>query len=377
MAGKILNKIDNVIDFSKNPDLLEEELSELIEDKNSIGLLEEKASISQKRVMKLIEESSKDFINREEAVKTILAGLVSGISVVLFGPPGTAKSALIRRITSLSGLNSSEEKYFEYLLTNHTMPEEIFGSVNLEELSKGRIKRETRGKLPKAEIAFLDELFRGGSHILNTLLTIINEKRFDSGDGMEQVPLLGLIGASNDVPRDPDLEAFYDRFPIRVWLESVLDTNIKSLDSFEKNTYELLDSSLQNEKRRIFSSWNPKVSIEKEKQGIISCTNDFRLIRAYIISNIRNASKERKDQYINMFKDVKYRCRLSDRSFGFLWLYAAALDFINGRDITCKSPESQGHIDVFKYVPRSRKDCSFLEDIVKKRKNNDNYTSNI
>ena len=62
MAGKILNKIDNVIDFSKNPDLLEEELSELIEDKNSIGLLEEKASISQKRVMKLIEKCSKDFV---------------------------------------------------------------------------------------------------------------------------------------------------------------------------------------------------------------------------------------------------------------------------------------------------------------------------
>ena len=260
----MLENINSLNKFSKiETNELEKYLARMIFDKGSSNDLTNAANVSRDRIIEMIKKVNKGFTNRKKAIETVVAGLVSGISVVLFGPPGTAKSALIRKITSFTGLNSYKGKYFEYLLTNHTMPDEIFGSVNLEELSKGRIKRETANKLPNAEIAFLDELFRGGSHILNTLLTIINEKRYDSGDGMKQVPLLGLIGASNSVPTDPDLEAFYDRFPVRVWLNSIFDTTEITNTKLDSNLKKLIEQSIQNERERIFSSWNSEESLKK------------------------------------------------------------------------------------------------------------------
>ena len=194
---------------------------------------------------------------------------------------------------------------------------------------------------------------------------------------MSSVPLLGLIGASNYAPTDPDLEAFYDRFPVRVWLNSIFDIEQSTTSKHEDKLKSLIEQSLQNERNRIFASWNLEESLKKEKDEIITCTNDFRVVRAYLISNIEHSNEERQKQYTNLFKSVRDRCKLSDRSFGYLWLYAAAFDFVNGKNPNSESPTSSGHIDVFKYVSRNMKDFGFLKDKIKNAKKLDNHNSNI
>ena len=130
--------------------------------------------------------------------------------LLLLGPPGTAKSALSRRL-SLS-LNST---YFERQLTRFSVPEELFGPLSLKELQNDKYIRNTEGYLPEATIAFVDEIFKANSAILNTMLTLINERQFDNGNQRTEVPLLCLVGASNEPPEDDELDALFDRFLFR------------------------------------------------------------------------------------------------------------------------------------------------------------------
>lgn len=347
----MLDSINVLKEFSNIPaNEIEIELSDLVKG-NKLKLLEDKAEIVKHRLSELVSKTSSIFVNRKEAVTTVVTSLISGIPAVLLGDPGTAKSALVRQIAEYMGLNSKNENYFEYLLTSHTMPEEIFGGMKLESLASGKIEKETRNKLPRAEIAFLDEMFRGGSHILNTLLTIINEKRFDSGAGMEYVPLLGIIGASNNPPIDPELEAFYDRFPIRLWVHSIFDSQDSignDASKQERINAKLLSSSLMNEKKRLLKLWS---NHKDEKQtSLVSCTNDFRVARAYLIS-LLNDEKDtaRIKQYSDLFVGLRKTLNLTDRNFGQLWLFAAAYDFINEKALE-PYPNADGHVKVFEYA---------------------------
>ncbi|HWV39217.1 MAG TPA: AAA family ATPase [Vulgatibacter sp.] len=151
------------------------------------------------------------FLEREEVVEGLLCALVAGQHVLLLGPPGTAKSELAQELCS----RIEGAEHFQWLLTRFTTPEELFGPVSLRGLEQDRYVRITAGKLPRAHIAFLDEVFKASSSILNTLLAILNERRFDGGDGGAEVPLLFLVGAANELPEDEELAALYDRFLLR------------------------------------------------------------------------------------------------------------------------------------------------------------------
>jgi MoxR-like ATPase len=105
--------------------------------------------------------------------------------------------------------------YFQWLLTRFTTPEEIFGAVSLRALEQDDYRRVTTRKLPEAHIAFLDEIFKANSSILNALLTLINERQFHNGKEIMRVPLLSLFGASNELPEEEELTALYDRFLVR------------------------------------------------------------------------------------------------------------------------------------------------------------------
>lgn len=134
--------------------------------------------------------------------------------MLLLGPPGTAKSMLTSALTeSIDGASC-----FSWLLTKFTTPEEIFGPISLAALQQDRVARITAGKLPEANIAFLDELFKSSSAILNALLTLVNERVFFNDGKPVPCPLNTLVGASNELPEGHELEALFDRFLVRFWV---------------------------------------------------------------------------------------------------------------------------------------------------------------
>ncbi len=151
------------------------------------------------------------FLGKDEIIRLLLVAAIAGEHAVLIGPPGTAKSALIRTFSRLT-----QARYFEYLLTRFTEPNEIFGPVDIAAFREGRYERRSEGMLPEAEIVFLDEVFKSNSAILNALLTLLNERRFASGARVVRCPLLCAFGASNEVPSDETLTAIYDRFLLRI-----------------------------------------------------------------------------------------------------------------------------------------------------------------
>ncbi len=156
------------------------------------------------------------FLQREEVVDGCLTALVARQHVLLLGPPGTAKTNLIAELAScLMGGH-----HFQWLVTKFTTPEELFGPVSLAALENDSYRRVTAGKLPEATTAMLDEVFKSSSAILNTLLTIINERRFYNDGTVTDVPLITVFGASNEVPAGDEevaLSAFADRFLL--WYE--------------------------------------------------------------------------------------------------------------------------------------------------------------
>jgi MoxR-like ATPase len=156
------------------------------------------------------------FVGRDEVVDLIALTVVAGEHLFLHGPPGTAKSALIRTFA-----RAVRGSYFEYMLTRFTEPNEIFGPIDIAKLRDGKVITVTTGMLPEAEFAFLDELFNANSAILSSLLTILNERVFRRGLETHHLPLLSLFSASNHLPEEDALKALFDRFLLRCHVENL------------------------------------------------------------------------------------------------------------------------------------------------------------
>ena len=155
------------------------------------------------------------FVGRDEVVDLIALAVVAGEHLFLYGPPGTAKSALIRQFaTAVQG------RYFEYLLTRFSEPNEVFGPIDLVRLREGTVATVTTGMLPEAEFVFLDELFNANSAILNNLLSVLNERVYRRGAEVHRLPLLSLFSASNHLPEDDALRALFDRFLLRCHVDT-------------------------------------------------------------------------------------------------------------------------------------------------------------
>lgn len=180
------------------------------------------------KIRAFIIELTKCLLEREKAIMLALVALLSREHLLLLGPPGVAKSLLVREITK----RIVDASYYERLMSQTTEPNEVFGPVDLAALSdRGEYRRVSKGALQEAHIGFLDEIFKANSTILNCLLTLTNERLYhEVGYEPQKAPLLSIFGASNETPQEKELGALYDRFPLKmVVTDTVEETSFEAL----------------------------------------------------------------------------------------------------------------------------------------------------
>jgi MoxR-like ATPase len=171
-----------------------------------------------------LDRAALGLVDRHVLVDLVALAAVAGEHLLVLGPPGTAKSQAVRQVARALG-----GRYFEYLLGRFTEPSEIVGPVDLRRLRDGVVETQTSGMLPEAEVAFLDEVFLGSTAILNTLLSLLNERTFRRGATAMNVPLRVCVGAANHLPDEEALAAFADRFLLRCFVEPVSDAQLEEL----------------------------------------------------------------------------------------------------------------------------------------------------
>lgn len=178
------------------------------------------------------------FVDRESIINLMTVCAVAQEPLLLVGQPGTAKSDLVTKFRD--ALSIPTETYFEYMLTRFTEPSEVMGPIDISLLREGKYIRRVNGKLPTAQMVFLDEIFKSNSAILNSLLTIINERKYYQDGQPVPVDLKILLAATNEIPEHAELSALKDRFCLKVICNSVQ----------ENHFLELIDAGLDAQTQR-------------------------------------------------------------------------------------------------------------------------------
>lgn len=180
------------------------------------------------RFKQLLGEMSRGIYEKETEISLSLLAALAGESIILLGPPGVAKSMVARQLKTAF----RDAQSFEYLMSRFSTPDEIFGPVSIQKLkTSDTYERAMEGYLPTADVVFLDEIWKAGPAIQNTLLTVINEKIFRNGNREMHLPLKLLVAASNELPaKGEGLEALWDRFVIRIESRPIkLEKNFRAM----------------------------------------------------------------------------------------------------------------------------------------------------
>lgn len=240
------------------------------------------------RIEKLLDVLGSGLYEKETAVKLGLLTALAGESMFMLGAPGCAKSMITRRIKeAFKADNKDGVKYFETLLNQFTTPEEVFGNISLKALNgelpdengnkKEEYRRLTEGMLPEADIAFLDEIWKASPAILNTLLTIVNERKFHNGSKVMNVPLKALFATSNELPaKGKGLEALYDRFIFRLPVDFIKneDDFFEMIDQPAHEEFKLNDEDkkllISNTELKEWSKEIDKVTLSEVSKQVIS-----------------------------------------------------------------------------------------------------------
>ena len=263
------------------------------------------------KIEKNLEILNNGLVGKEKVMKLGLLSILSGENMILVGPPGTAKSEISRRLREILA-DSGSETYFEYLFTKFTIPEEIFGPLSIKQLQNDKFERNTEGYMPSSRIVFLDEIFKANSSILNTLLTILNERVFHNGLKREKTPLISLIGASNELPFENDeLTALYDRFLIRVVVGYVSDDEIEELLDIKETDMEI------------------PAEIKFTESDLNEIRNESEKVR--VTSGIKRTVMQIRQDYNKIFAEDNHEI-ISDRKLVKMVKLLKISAYLNGRD---------------------------------------------
>ena len=264
----------------------------------------------------LLREMNRGIYEKETEISLSLLAALAGESIILLGPPGVAKSMVARQLK-----NAFRDAHsFEYLMSRFSTPDEIFGPVSIQKLkTSDTYERAVDGYLPTADVVFLDEIWKAGPAIQNTLLTVINEKIFRNGNREMHLPLKLLVAASNELPaKGEGLEALWDRFVIRIesrpirmeknframLLEVKSSLEVKSEERRVKNSTDLFEDTISDEQIGAdvsispaeYAEWSQaidKIGVKEEVLDAIS-----RIRKALRAVNVDEAA-ERRNIYVS------------------------------------------------------------------------------
>lgn len=367
---------------------------ESLSESHTRKLLEDRRLLERLRsdIVRLQQQLESWFVGRQELIEISLACFIAHLPMVALGPPGTAKSSVFRAIShglglqerSLSAGELAEQaelvaesirenvhepstgsplneprRYFEYLVTRFTTPEEILGPAHLSlMIHRAVFYRQTQGLLPEAEVAFLDEVFKANSAILNALLSIMNERLFYNAGRPTRVPLCMVFGASNEPPEEKELIALYDRFPVRVPCLPIDDT--------PENARSLLNKSISLACESLFARDGQGPKDDGGMQQVAT-VNHFRLLhRLLYVKYGGRMEGDDKDPfskaYYDTFRSLRREFAISDRSYFRLHMLARALAVLRG-----KNRLEPSELDVFKYCFNNMEAAPALRDVVDER----------
>jgi len=351
----------------------------------------------------LRKEMEADLVDRSEAIEIALACFIAHLNMVFLGPPGTAKSLVVRRLSLGLGLRSSSttiealrdemrrladraaarteggaptadpreepagatrgRRYYEVLLTRYSTSDEILGPPDLPlMLGLSLFYRQSIGLLPEADVAFLDEIWKANSAILNALLSISNERLFYNAGRPVRVPLCMIFGASNEVPREEELWAMYDRFPIRVVCQPV------------ENSAELLRKADTLARGNIFPGGGNGSRKPVLQQATV---NHFRLLHriSYVCFDKQADEMGQREHaeyaqafeaftkaFCDTFEGLKHEFQISDRSLHGLYRLVLALAMLRGH--TIPTPRD---LEAFRYCFYDTENAPTLRDVVEQR----------
>ncbi|MCB9035297.1 MAG: AAA family ATPase [Lewinellaceae bacterium] len=314
-------------------------------------------------------ELNKRLILKEEIVRMMFVTAIAQQPMLLIGEPGTAKSLLVSKFCEGLGIGAISEgrqnTFFHYLLHKFTEPDELLGVINLEKLKSPdhpSFERLTEGTIKDAEVIFLDEVFKANSAILNTLLSILNERRVYEGGKIIKAKARLIFGAANEIPpvhQLGELKAFFERFTVRMKSEFVpyQDGHVKASEGRRK----LLKEGWKAESVKLQSSYDPEFSILDHPASL----NDL-LLSTWIVTESFGGSESLnplfpfEDDYhmmvMELLKFNKKICSIDDRKFIKLFVLARAHAFFRGNH----KPDSEDLV-VFTHIWNDIRNKELLE----------------
>lgn len=266
------------------------------------------------RIRLLLAEMNRGVYEKETEIGLSLLAALAGESILLLGPPGVAKSMVARRLKE-AFVNASA---FEYLMSRFSTPDELFGPVSISRLKESdKYERAVDGYLPTADVVFLDEIWKAGPAIQNTLLTVINEKLFRNGDKEMKLPLKLLVAASNELPTQGEgLEALWDRFLIRIICTCVQEEEAFYRMLLDDSSDETITSNQWQISDKEYVEWQKEITQVTVPSEVLTCITAIRkeLTKVEIVD-----SEVHRDVYV------------SDRRWKNIVRLLKASAFIHGR----------------------------------------------